>query len=112
MGDGKERSSVAPMKVELKLNPAARIDFDEAADWYAARGENLKVEFIEAVSGAFSRIVNSPLSFPIAYGSHVRKVQVKRFPYTIYYTIQSERILIYSVFHTSRNPIIWRGRID
>ena len=100
------------MKLELVLNPGARLDFDEAKDWYDEQDENVKIQFIEAVNSTFVRILRSPLSFPVVHGSNVRQAKVQKFPYTIFFTIQTERILVYSVFHTSRNPITWRGRID
>lgn len=98
--------------MKLKLNPGARQDFDEATDWYNEQDESVKVRFVEAVNSAFGQILRSPLSFPVVHGSNVRQAQIRRFPYTIFFTIQPDRILVYSVFHTSRNPIIWRGRLD
>lgn len=40
-----------------------------------------------------------------------RRAVVRRFPYCIYYIIQSDRIHIVSIFHTSRNPKKWQSRV-
>ena len=101
------------MSLRIVLNPKARVDFDEAKDWYyEQQGEGLKVRFIEAVDSAFMRIRSSPSSFPVVYGTNVRRVQVRKFPFTIFFTVQTDRILVYSVFHTSRSPLTWQKRID
>lgn len=99
------------MNLRLVLNPGARLDFDEATDWYHEQDESVKIRFVEAVHSVFVQILRSPLSFPVVHGSNVRQAQVRKFPYTIFYTIQPKRILVYSVFHTSRNPTIWRRRV-
>lgn len=100
------------MTLKLELSRAARIDFDEAADFYGGEDEQLSLRFIEAVDAALALVQRSPHSYPIVFGTHVRKKNVATFPFVIHYTVDLDRIYVFSVFHTSRNPIIWRGRID
>jgi toxin ParE1/3/4 len=99
------------MTLRIELSPAAKIDFDDASEWYRAKDESVKVHFVDAVNSTLNRIQHLPTSFPIAYGTNVRKAVVGKFPFIILFTVQVDRVLVYSVFHTSRNPIIWRGRI-
>jgi plasmid stabilization system protein ParE len=35
---------------------------------------------------------------------------VRRFPYSIYYLIESGQIVILAVFHARRDPTIWQSR--
>src|SRR2546421_146378 len=100
------------MTLELEFSPAARIEFDDGADWYLRQEPSLRAQFIAAVDAALAAILQSPNSFPVVFGSNIRRARVNKFPYVIHYIVQPDRILIYSVFHTSRNPIIWQGRID
>lgn len=97
--------------LKLELSPAAEIDFDDAVAWYYAHDEEVTFNFIEAVNSTLEFIQDSPSSFPIIYGSFVRKALVKKFPFVILLTEEEDRIYVYSVFHTSRNPIVWRGRV-
>ena len=90
---------------------AAEVEASEAVDWYEERETGLGIEFRESVEATIFSIQNHPLTFPVVHGSNVRKVKIQRFPYTVFFAIQTNRILIYSVFHTSRNPMIWQGRI-
>lgn len=95
----------------IELSPAAQIDFDDAADWYGSYSDELRITFIAAIDAALELVRRSPASFPVVSGTQVRRAIVRKFPYIILFTLQSDHIFIYSIFHTSRNPIVWRGRV-
>ena len=95
----------------LEFQPAARIEFDEAADWYEGQRPGLRREFIYAVDSALTAILRNPLAFPIVHGSRIRRAVVHHFPFAIIYEAGDDMIVVYAVFHTSRNPLIWRGRV-
>lgn len=95
----------------VEFRPDARIEFDEAADWYEAQKNGLRREFVYAVNSTIIRIVSSPDMFPVVGGTFVRKALVNQFPYSIFFSATDQTILVYAVFHNSRNPLIWRGRI-
>jgi toxin ParE1/3/4 len=98
--------------VALRLSPGATAEFDEAADWYLTEDPDLMAQFVEAINRSLARIVASPFSFPVVAGTQVRRATVKRFSYIILFSVRPDHTWVYSIFHTSRNPIIWRGRID
>ena len=100
------------MSFTLEFRPDARIEFDDAADWYEEQRIGLRAKFVLAVDETLVRLLKTPFAFPVVKGTVVRKAVINRFPYSIYYAVEDEIILIYSVFHHSRNPMIWRGRID
>jgi plasmid stabilization system protein ParE len=75
-------------------------------------GVELRDRFIHAVTVAIQAAAERPLSFSIISGTEVRRVLVKDFPYSVIYRLESDRVFIFSIFHQSRNPIVWRGRID
>ena len=97
--------------LNIELSPAAQIEFNEAADWYGAEDPDLKVRFIEEINSTLNLVQLSPSSFPITHGTAVRRAVVRKFPYLIMFAVQAERILVYSIFHTSRNPVVWKGRV-
>ena len=95
----------------LEFRPSARTDFDEAADWYEIQRPGLRFEFVQAVDSVLANILRSPNAFPIVHGSKAHRALVHRFPYAIYFSADDQTIVVYAVFHTSRNPIIWHGRL-
>lgn len=100
------------MSLIIEFRPAARFDFDEAADWYSTEGPELRDRFIDAIDQTIAAIVRSPASYPIVSGTRIRRAVVREFPYLIFFWFDSFQIVVISVFHTSRNPMVWRGRTD
>ncbi len=100
------------MKLVIELGPGAREDFDDAIFWYEAQERGLGTKLIHAINEALNRIQASPRSFPVIHRKNVQQAVIGKFPFSIIFVQELDRIYIYSVFHTSRNPIIWRGRID
>jgi toxin ParE1/3/4 len=100
------------MSLVIEFRQAARFDFDEAADWYSAEDPALRDRFIDAIDQTIAAIVRSPASYPIVSGTRIRRAVVREFPFLIFFWFDSFQVVVISVFHTSRNPIIWRGRTD
>ena len=98
------------MILPIKLLEVAESEALEAIDWYENQEAGLGTKFRESAETTIASIQKHTRAFPVVHGSRVRSAQVRKFPYTIYFTIQADRILIYSVFHHSRNPMIWHGR--
>lgn len=99
------------MNGAVKFLPAAEAEADEAIKWYEEREFGLGKKLRELVEHSIESIIDNPFSHPVVEGSRVRRALVDRFPYIVVYTIEPDFILIVSIFHTSRNPIIWRGRL-
>lgn len=94
------------MNKRVEMRPAARQDFLEASDWYRTEDVDLNAKFVGAVRETFKSITDRPLSYPIVSGNFVRRAVVKKFPFSIYFTIDEDLILVLAIFHDSRNPII------
>jgi plasmid stabilization system protein ParE len=93
------------------LTPALA-EIREAAEFYEQRVSGLGADFLDEVDAAIDRI----LQFPEAWGrlgSDFRKCNLRRFPYSVIYSIRSEEeeMLIVSVFHQSREPRSWRENL-
>jgi plasmid stabilization system protein ParE len=97
------------MSLTIRLLPEAKAEFDDAADWYERRRIGLGQSFIACVRRTLDRISANPQLYAPVYGS-VRKASVSRFPYVILYREELGDVIVISVFHTSRDPSIWKGR--
>lgn len=100
------------MSWKLEVRPAAREEFLEAAEWYLRDDVFAKDRFVRAVRETTDSIRTRPLTFPVIFGTEVRRATVHKFPYSVFFTVEENRIFVIAIFHDSRNPIIWRGRID
>ena len=94
----------------VKFRPAARAEFDEAIDWYESREAGLGDEFEDAIVAAVEKIRWNPNSRALVY-KVVRKIAVDQFPYIVFYRVRGDVIRIVSVFHSKRDPKIWKARV-
>lgn len=97
---------------KINLLDAAEDELADAIAWYEGKEAGLGTALRESVETTVSGIQDNPLAYPVVYGSKTRRAVTKKFPYAIIFLVEQDRILIIAVFHTSRNPVIWRGRID
>ena len=97
------------MNYKLIITPEAELDASESAIWYNEQSIGLGAKFLEALDIEISYIKSNPELFAVRY-KETRVAHVKRFSYGIHYIIDSERIVILAILHTSRNPQLWKER--
>jgi plasmid stabilization system protein ParE len=92
------------------LHPEAEEDLREAAGHYRERaGSSLS----QSLFTEFERSVNVVLQHPglgALWRHGKRRYIMRRFPYSLIYTIVAEEIRILAVAHHSRRPGYWRRR--
>ncbi|QDU19113.1 type II toxin-antitoxin system RelE/ParE family toxin [Urbifossiella limnaea] len=98
------------MSLPVVLRAEAEAEFDEAFDFYDGRGTGLSRMFAAAIQAVFDGITAQPRMHAVALAD-VRKAVVRRYPYCVYFRPHPDRIEVLSVFHTSRDPSIWQGRV-
>jgi plasmid stabilization system protein ParE len=101
---------VAAVTLPVVLSPEARAEFDAACDWYMAQAGHMGHVFIDQVNAVLHRIAGMPQMYPVVFGD-VRKAVVRRFPYCVYYGTETSAIRVPAIFHSRRDPSIWRSRV-
>jgi plasmid stabilization system protein ParE len=97
------------MSLSVVLRSEARVEFDDAYDWYERQHRGLGGEFAACVEETFARITQNPELHAKAL-PNVRRAAVRRFPYSVYYTVEADRIVVIAVFHGKRDPRVWQSR--
>ena len=97
------------MSLPLAFHRAARAEFDDAADWYDQRRAGLGARFIDAVQHVLDQISTWPDYYPQVY-KDVRETLVPTFPDCLYYREEASQVVVLPVFHTARDPSVWRDR--
>jgi len=93
----------------IRFRSEAASDVALARAWYDAQRSGLGDEFVEALEHLIDLISDLPEAFPeIAVG--LRRALLGRFPYAVYYRMDSDLIDVIACLHTRRSPIRWRGR--
>jgi toxin ParE1/3/4 len=88
---------------------AARLEYDEAAGWYESQRPGLGREFVAEIETALQQACEMPQRFPKML-LDTRCVRVRRFPYSIFFRVRSNQLVVLAVFHVRRDPNVWRER--
>ena len=97
------------MTLELRLRAEAELDLADAALWYEEQRSGLGHQFLDEVLAAFLIIAETPLTYQVVH-RRTRRALVHRFPFGIYYRVETSVIVVVAVMHGSRNPRHWKSR--
>ncbi len=88
------------------LRPEAEDDLAQAFSWYEGQVLGLGDEFLRSVDAVFALIQRHPEAYPLIYGD-VRRGLLRRFPYGVFYLVDTERTVVLSVSHMREDPRTW-----
>ena len=93
------------MNTTVRFLEEARIEFQEAVEWYETRSEGLGERFRDLINKKIESIIKFPERYP-KRKSNFKQIALRTFPFIIIYTFYKKEgiIIINSIFHTSRNP--------
>ena len=94
----------------LEIRALAQDDIDSASAGYYAQDPRLVPRFLQALDVAFARIQDAPERFPFVQAP-VRRVMLRKFPYSIYYVFESQKVGVLAVLHHRRSPKHWKRRV-
>jgi plasmid stabilization system protein ParE len=86
----------------VRILPAARSDLELAADFYESQFEGLGAEFLAAIIADIDGLERHAGVHRIEYGFH--KSISKRFPFAIYYRVESDSVDVYAVIDCRQDP--------
>ncbi|HEX6986492.1 MAG TPA: type II toxin-antitoxin system RelE/ParE family toxin [Planctomycetaceae bacterium] len=89
----------------------ARSDLSEARKWYEGQRKGLGKELLDRVAETLKSISRFPDAFQRVEGSDARVHLVSGFPYMILFRVETDRVVVFAVIHTSRDPGVWQSRI-
>ncbi len=96
------------MPLPVEFLEEAEAELDDGYAWYEHKAK-LGLAFAGAVDDAIRRIEAHPEFHQRAVGQ-IRRAVVQRFPYCIYYLLESERIVVLAIFHARRDPTVLLDR--
>lgn len=97
------------MAYSVRFQPVARIELIEARDWYERRSSGLGEAFVQEVDRQVQHIAENPAGFPVMLAD-VRRVRLRRFPYSLFYRIVGDECFVQACFHAHRDPRLWQER--
>jgi len=95
------------MTLRVVFRRAAHDEFSEAAAWYDRQRSGLGDEFVAEIEIAIGRAAESPILYPMVFGD-IRRTATRRFPYSIFFRVRGEFLVVLAVFHGRRDPQKWQ----
>lgn len=95
---------------DYKLHPEADDEYVDAAKYYSQINAELGGRFYDEIEALISDIRRYPLRYPI-YDAPARRHFSRRFPYSLIYRDDPDRVVIVAVMHMSREPGYWKSRL-
>ncbi len=110
MAGREEEDPQTPLTRILWIRPEAESDLSEAYSWYEEQSPGLGADFLLSFDAVQSSILRNPLQYPEVH-QPVRRVLIRRFPYGVFFLVEDLRIIVFAVFHASRDPQGWKDRL-
>jgi plasmid stabilization system protein ParE len=94
------------LKRRVLVRPEARDELAEAAAWYAHKSPAVAESFRLAVRQTVRSISEWPTASP-KISDRVRRALTKTFPYRVFYSDDSDEIIILAIRHQAQDPRSW-----
>jgi len=92
------------MAYQLEYTELARIESAEAYEWYAQPTIKMGAEYLNDIERTESFLKSNPLIYAKVEGN-IRRAVLKRFPYSLFYTVEENTVTVLSCFHQNREPV-------
>lgn len=89
--------------MKLRYTDRAKDDIELAFVWYERQRRGLGHEFMGCVEAGVKSILDNPKMYRMYY-SHFRGCVIRRFPFSIFYTIEDREIVVHSIFDNRQDP--------
>jgi plasmid stabilization system protein ParE len=94
----------------LEAEPAVEFEVESAFQWYETEEPGLGFDFLRQLRNCYERLRRHPHAYQ-ELRSGVRRALTKQFPYAVYFSIESDTVLVLTVLHTARDPAEWQQRL-
>ncbi len=91
---------------KVKFAEEASYEFRQSVEWYESKVHGLGLKFTDEIDSTIERILLNPDFYQRVTGQ-IRKIQANKFPYSVFYTIEDDTLVILRIFHHKRTPLTW-----
>ena len=94
------------MGLPIVFRHRVKHDLRAAFDHYEEQRTGLGEDFLVVVQSTFKTIGLHPEIYAVVHGE-IRRAILSRFPFAVFYLVESKRVVVLRVLHTARNPELW-----
>lgn len=96
--------------MQVVFTPAARVELFDALDWYESQRGGLGTRFREEVEATVIRMGENPQQFQVVLDD-VHRARLRKFPYSLFFRLETDILLVIACFHAKRDPQRWQHRV-
>jgi toxin ParE1/3/4 len=89
--------------MSLRYTDRAKDDLDLAFAWYERQRRGLGFEFLDCVEGAVKSIRDNLEMYRVHYSAY-RGCVIRRFPFSVFYTVEGKDIVVHAIFDNRQDP--------
>ncbi|HTX21142.1 MAG TPA: type II toxin-antitoxin system RelE/ParE family toxin [Candidatus Aquilonibacter sp.] len=89
------------MNWHVIIRPNAEADLREGWLWYESQRAGLGDELLIEIRAAIHRLETDPEHRPFYYRDF-RRLLTRRFPYKLFYRVESRRVIVFRILHAKR----------
>ncbi len=97
------------MTLRTSFHQSAELELKEAAQYYESEVPGLGKAFVDEVEHALEQISLHPKAAPVIL-KVVHRALIRRFPYSIMYSVVADTIRVLALANQKRRPFYWRLR--
>ncbi len=97
--------------MKVKILPSASQDLIDGYWFYEKQAEGLGTYFLDTLFSDIDSLTINAGIHPIHFGKYLRMLS-KRFPFAIYYRVESKTALVYGVLDCRRSPAWIKKKLE
>jgi len=90
---------------KVKFVQEAANELRESVEWYELSARGLGIRFTNEIDSTIERIKLNPGLYQKIV-SQIRRIQVNKFPFSVFYKTEGNTLIILRIFHNKRKPFI------
>jgi toxin ParE1/3/4 len=90
------------VRFRLDFHPLVRLDLAEASSWYERQERGVGLRLEAEAKDLFRRLSDEAPLYAVRF-SDVRRVNLRNFPYGVFYLVVGETVVVLGVLHGARD---------
>jgi plasmid stabilization system protein ParE len=93
------------------FHPAAEAEYLESIAIYESKRPGLGATYLSEFERIMASVCEAPHRNPVEKGPDIRRMRMRRFPFTVLYRESAGAVQVLAVAHHRRRPQYWLGRL-
>ena len=93
-----------------QFHPEAQAEHLETVAYYETQRPGLGASYLAEFESVLELVCEAPTRYPIELGPDVRRVLLRRFPFTVLFRESDGAVQVLAVAHHRRRPWYWLSR--